>query len=125
MARAIERTSTMHVETAGKGFTSSPELRGHANLRLHAALQRFAHRIVLIRVRLETESKTGAISAHVQVTADRLPPLNLEAGGPDALTALDKVADKAGHQFARTIERAWSAPRTNRRKSVAHDHAAA
>jgi ribosomal subunit interface protein len=98
----------MQFEIYGKDIPLSQRLRGHIERRLSFALERFARRIIHVRVSVgDLNGPRGGIDKRCRVTVVLAPSTSVVIEGWDSsiYVAIDRVADKAGMCIGRRLKR--------------------
>lgn len=98
----------MRIEIQGAGFALTAPLLDHTARRLRFALTRTADQIKRVVVRLgngkgsrNSENKF----CRIQVVLDHAPPVLIEDAGADLYAAIDRAAERAGRNVAKSVDR--------------------
>lgn len=98
----------MQMQVRTEGFRLTEAIHDHVQQRLRHALERFAHAVQSVRVRLRDENgPRGGIDkrCHVEVVLRGRPPMHIDERGTDLYAAIGRGADRAERQVARAVER--------------------
>ena len=97
----------MLFEIHGKDICITEQLRDHIERRLFFALERFARRIRRVRVSIgDLNGPRGGVDKYCRVTIALMSTrVVMEDRDSNILTAIDRVADKAGRYISRRLKR--------------------
>lgn len=98
----------MRIDIQSLGFSLTAPLLDHVERRLLFALARIGDRIKRVVVRLgDANGPRGGEDkfCRMQVHLKHAPPVLIEDAGADLYAAIDRVAERAGRNVARRIDR--------------------
>jgi ribosome-associated translation inhibitor RaiA len=98
----------MRIDIQSLGFPLTAPLLDHIERRLLFALTRIGDRIKRVVVRLgDTNGPRGGEDkfCRMQVYLKHAPPVLIEDAGADLYAAIDRVAERAGGNVARRVDR--------------------
>jgi len=98
----------MRIDVQGLGFPLTPALLSHTERRLRFALTRSSDRIMRVVVRLgDTNGPRGGEDkfCRMQIHLQRAAPVLIEDTGGDLYAVIDRVAERAGRNVAKRIDR--------------------
>ena len=98
----------MRIEIQGLGFPLTAPLLDHTERRLRFALIRTSDRIRRVVVRLgDTNGPRGGADkfCRMQVYLEHAPPVLIEDTGADLYAVIDRVAERAGRNVAKRVDR--------------------
>ena len=111
----------MRIDIQGLGFPLSAALLDHTRRRLRFALTRSGDRIKRVVVRLgDTNGPRGGEDkfCKIQVVLEHAPPVLIEDTGADLYAVIDRVAERAGRNVAKRVDRLHENVRPARRKPL-------
>ena len=109
----------MRIDIRGSGFRITAPLLDHTERRLRFALTRSSDRIKRVVVRLgDTNGPRGGEDkfCRMQVHFEQAPPVLIEDTGADLYAVIDRVADRAGRNAAKHVDRLQESVRLARQK---------
>lgn len=98
----------MRIDIQGLGFPLSAALLDYTERRLRLALTRTSARIKRVVVRLgDTNGPRGGEDkfCKIQVVLEHAPPVLIEDTGADLYAVIDRVAERAGRNVAKRVDR--------------------
>ena len=98
----------MRIDIQGVRFALTAPLLDHTAQRLRFALTRTGDRIKRVVVRLGNgKGSRGGESkfCKIQVVLDHAPPVLIEDAGADLYAAIDRAAERAGRNVAKSVDR--------------------
>ena len=98
----------MRIDVQGLGFPLTAALLNHTERRLRFALTRTSDRIVRVVVRLgDANGPRGGEDkfCRMQIHLERAAPVLIEDAGGDLYAVIDRVAERAGRNVAKRIDR--------------------
>jgi len=98
----------MRIDIQGLGFPLTAALLDHADRRLRFALTRREGRIRRVVVRLgDTNGPRGGEDkfCRVRVYLEHMPPVLIEDSGADLYAVIERVAERAGRNVAKHVDR--------------------
>ena len=98
----------MRIDIQGLGFPLSAALLDYTERRLRLALTRTSARIKRVVVRLgDTNGPRGGEDkfCRMQVYLEHAPPVLIEDAGADLYAVIDRVAERAGRNVAKRVDR--------------------
>ena len=112
----------MRIDIQGLGFPLSAALLDHTRRRLRFALTRSGDRIRRAVVRFgDTNGPRGGAHdkfCRMQVYLEHAPPVLTEDAGADLYAVIDRVAERAGRNVAKHVDRLHENVRPARRKPL-------
>ena len=111
----------MRIDIQGRGFSLTAPLLDHTRRRLRFALTRTSDRIKRVVVRLgDTNGPRGGEDkfCRMQVYLEGAPPVLIEDAGADLYAVIDRVAERAGRNVAKRVDRLHENVRPARRKPL-------
>lgn len=111
----------MRINIQGLGFPLTAALLDHTERRLRFALTRTSDRIKRVVVRLgETNVSRGGEDqfCRMQVYLEHAAPVLIEDTGADLYAVIDRVAERAGRNVAKHVDRLHQNARLARLRSV-------
>ena len=111
----------MRIDIKGLGFPLTAALLDHTERRLHFALTRTSDRIRRVVVRLgDTNGPRGGEDkfCKIQVHLEHAPLVLIEDAGTDLYAVIDRVAERAGRNVARCLDRQHANVRPTRPKPL-------
>jgi len=99
---------SMRIDIHGRGFSLTAPLLDHTQRRLRFALSRSGDRIKRVEVRLvDTNGPRGGADkfCRMQVYLQHAPPVLIEDTGADLYAVIDRVAERAGRNVAKHVDR--------------------
>ena len=98
----------MRIDIQGRGFSLTTPLLDHTERRLRFAFTRTGDQIKRVVVRLgDTNGPRGGEDkfCRMQVYLEHAPPVLIEDRGADLYAVIDRVAERAGRNVAKRVER--------------------
>ena len=98
----------MRIDVQGLGFPLTPALLNYTERRLRFALTRTSDRISRVVVRLgDANGPRGGEDkfCRMQIHLERAAPVLIEDAGGDLYAVIDRVAERAGRNVAKHIDR--------------------
>jgi hypothetical protein len=98
----------MRIDIQGRGFSLTAPILDHTQRRLRFALARNGDRIRRVVVRLgDANGPRGGVDkfCRMQVYLEHAPPVLIEDSGADLCAVIDRVAERAGRNVAKQVER--------------------
>jgi len=98
----------MRIDVQGLGFPLTAALLNHTERRLRFALTRTSDRISRVVVRLgDANGPRGGEDkfCRMQIHLERAAPVLIEDAGDDLYAVIDRVAERAGRNVAKRIDR--------------------
>jgi len=111
----------MRIDIKGSGFPVSTALMNHVERRLRFALTRRCDRIVRVAVLVgDSNGPRGGTDkfCRIQILLKRAPEVLIEATGAELYAVIDRVADRAGRNVAKRIDRLKENVRSKRPKPL-------
>ena len=109
----------MRIDVQGLGFPLTAALLNHTERRLRFALTRTSDRIMRVVVRLgDANGPRGGEDkfCRMQVYLERAAPVLIEDAGVDLYAVIDRVAERAGRNAVKRVDRLQESVRLPRRK---------
>ena len=98
----------MRIDIQARGFSLTAPLVDHTQRRLRFALTRSGDRIKRVVVRLgDSNGPRGGADkfCRMQVYLEHAPPVLIEDAGADLYAVIDRVAERAGRNVAKRVNR--------------------
>ena len=98
----------MRIDIQARGFPLTAPLLDHTERRLRFALTRTSDQIKRVVVRLgDTNGPRGGEDkfCKIQVVLEHAPPVLIEDAGTDLYAVIDRVAERAGRNVAKRVDR--------------------
>lgn len=114
----------MRIDIRGSGFRITAPLLDHTERRLRFALTRSSDQIKRVVVRLgDINGPRGGEDkfCRIQVHFEHTPPVLIEDAGADLYALIDRVAERAGRNAAKRVDRLQESVRLPRRKPLPGD----
>ena len=114
----------MRIDIRGDGLPLTAALLDHTERRLRFALTRSSDRIKRVVVRLgDVNGPRGGEDkfCRIQVHFEHTPPVLIEDAGADLYAMIDRVAERAGRNAAKRVDRLAERVRLPRRKPLPGD----
>ena len=110
----------MRIDVKGSGFRITAPLLDHTERRMRFALTRRSDRIKRVVVRLgDINGPRGGEDkfCRMQVHFEHAPPMLIGDAGADLYAVIDRVAERAGRNAAKRVDRLQESVRLARRKT--------